>query len=82
MLKAEGKISDAVIENMLSPAKGATGCKHWRHSGFNLYYGPTIWPNNDKGLEDLARYIIRACFSISYCCLICLRASSARLYGF
>ncbi|MCP3889217.1 MAG: IS91 family transposase, partial [Desulfobulbaceae bacterium] len=53
MLKAEGKINDAVIENMLG----------WRHSGFNVYCGPTIWPNNDKGLEDLARYIIRACFS-------------------
>jgi hypothetical protein len=53
MLKAEGKINGAVIENMLS----------WRHSGFNVYSGPTIWPNNDKGLEDLARYIIRACFS-------------------
>jgi hypothetical protein len=23
----------------------------------------TIWPNNDQGLEDLARYMIRACFS-------------------
>ena len=53
MLKAEGKINAAVIENMLS----------WRHSGFNVYCGHTIWPNNDKGLEDLARYIIRACFS-------------------
>jgi hypothetical protein len=53
MLKAEGKISDAVIENMLS----------WRHSGFNVYCGFTIWPNNDQGLEDLARYIIRVCFS-------------------
>ena len=53
MLKAEGKISDAVIENLLS----------WHHSGFNVYCGPTIWPNNDQGLEDLARYIIRACFS-------------------
>jgi hypothetical protein len=53
MLKAEDKIKDAVIENMLS----------WRHSGFNVYCGPTIWPNNDQGLEDLARYIIRACFS-------------------
>lgn len=28
-----------------------------------MYCGPSIWPNNDKGLEDLARYIIRACFS-------------------
>jgi hypothetical protein len=53
MLKAEGKISDTVIENMLS----------WRHSGLNVYCGPTIWPNNDQGLEDPARYIIRACFS-------------------
>jgi hypothetical protein len=53
MLKAEGKINDAVIENMLS----------WRHSGFNIYCGPSIWPNDEKALEDLARYIIRACFS-------------------
>jgi hypothetical protein len=35
----------------------------WPHSGFNVYCAPTIWPNNDKGLDDLARYIIRACFS-------------------
>jgi hypothetical protein len=48
---------------MLSPANEAAGCKHWHHSGFNVYCGPTIWPNNDQGLEDLARYIIRACFS-------------------
>jgi hypothetical protein len=34
-----------------------------RHSGVNVYCGPAIWPNNDKSLEDLARYIIRACFS-------------------
>jgi hypothetical protein len=53
MLKAEGKINDAVIENMLC----------WHHSGFNVYCGPTIWPNNGQGLEDLARYIILACFS-------------------
>ncbi len=53
MLKAEGKVNDAVIENMLS----------WHHSGFNVYCGPTIWPNNHQGLEDLVRYIIRACFS-------------------
>lgn len=45
--------NDAVIENILC----------WRHSGFNVYCGPTIWPNNDQGLEYLARYIIRACFS-------------------
>jgi NAD-dependent SIR2 family protein deacetylase len=32
MLKAEGKITDAVIENMMG----------WRHSGFNVYCGPTM----------------------------------------
>jgi hypothetical protein len=53
MLKAEDKINDAVIENML--------CRH--HSGLNVYCGPTIRPNNDQGLEELARYIIGASFS-------------------
>jgi hypothetical protein len=47
MLKGEGKINDAVIENMLC----------WHHSGLNVYCGPTIWPDNTQGLEDLARYI-------------------------
>ncbi len=41
------------IENLFS----------WRHSGFNVYCGPTIWPHNDQGLEGLALYIICACFS-------------------
>lgn len=36
MLKAEDKISDVVIENMMS----------WRHSGFNVYCSPIIWPDN------------------------------------
>jgi len=53
MLKAEGKINDAVIENMMS----------WRHSGFNIYCGNAIWPHDEKGLEDLARYLVRASFS-------------------
>ncbi len=53
MLKAEGKINDTVIENMLN----------WHHSGFNVYCGNSIWPHNDGGLEKLARYIIRASFS-------------------
>ena len=53
MLKKEGKISDAIIENMLS----------WRHSGFHVYLGPTIWSDDEEGLENLARYIIRECFS-------------------
>jgi hypothetical protein len=53
LLRSEGKISDAVIENMIG----------WRHSGFNVFCGPTIWPRDEKGLENLARYIIRASFS-------------------
>jgi hypothetical protein len=33
MLKKEGKITDAVIENMLS----------WHHSGFHVHIGERIW---------------------------------------
>ena len=53
MLKSEGKINDLVIESMLN----------WHHSGFNVYCGNAIWPHNEDGLENLARYIIRASFS-------------------
>jgi len=53
MLKKEGKINDTIIENMLS----------WHHSGFNVYIGDRIEPDNKAGLGNLARYIIRACFS-------------------
>jgi len=53
MLKAEGKIAEVIIENMMN----------WRHSGFNAYCGKAIWPHNEEGLENLARYIIRASFS-------------------
>jgi Zn finger protein HypA/HybF involved in hydrogenase expression len=53
MLKKEGKINDVIIENMLS----------WHHSGFNVYIGDRIEPDDKTGLGNLARYIIRACFS-------------------
>jgi hypothetical protein len=53
MLKKEGKINDAIIENMLS----------WHHSGFHVYMGSRIWPDDETGLENLAKYIVRACFS-------------------
>jgi hypothetical protein len=42
-----------VIENMLS----------WHHSGFHVYIGDRITPSDKNGLGNLARYIIRACFS-------------------
>lgn len=35
----------------------------WHHSGFNVYCGEAIWPHNEEGLENLARYVIRASFS-------------------
>ena len=42
-----------IVENMMQ--------RH--HSGFNVYCGDAIWPHNQEGLENLARYIIRASFS-------------------
>jgi len=35
----------------------------WRHSGFNVFCGNRILPKDDKAMENLARYIIRASFS-------------------
>ncbi len=52
MLKKEGMIYDTIIENMLL----------WHHSGFNVYIGDRIDPDDKAGLGNLARYIIRACF--------------------
>jgi len=53
LFKKEGMITDFVIDNMM----------RWHHSGFNVYCGKTLWPDNEEGLENLARYIIRASFS-------------------
>jgi len=44
MLKREGKITDAVIENMST----------WHHSGFHVYCGDVIRPDDEEGLEHLA----------------------------
>lgn len=54
MLKKKGKITDAVIENILS----------WHHSGFHVYIGDRICFNDRIGLGNLAKYIVRACFSL------------------
>jgi hypothetical protein len=35
----------------------------WRHSGFNIFCGNRIFPDDDTAMENLARYIIRASFS-------------------
>jgi hypothetical protein len=36
---------------------------NWRHSGFNVFCGPRIRPYEEKAMENLARYIVRASFS-------------------
>ena len=53
MLMAKGRITVDMITLM----------DKWRHSGFNVYCGPRIFPWQKKSLENLARYIIRASFS-------------------
>ena len=53
MLLNKGKITQEMIA-MLST---------WRHSGFNVFCGNRISPDDDTAMENLARYIIRACFS-------------------
>ena len=35
----------------------------WRHSEFNVYSGPRVQPGDERAMENLARYIIRASFS-------------------
>jgi len=53
LLRSRSEINDAIIENMLS----------WYHSGFHVYIGDRIEPDDKVGLGNLARHIIRACFS-------------------
>jgi len=53
MLLDKGKITRETIA-MLST---------WRHSGFNVFCGNRISPDDDTAMENLARYIIRASFS-------------------
>lgn len=35
----------------------------WRHSGFHVFCGNRIPPDEETAMENLARYIIRASFS-------------------
>ncbi len=53
MLLARGKITHEII-TMLST---------WRHSGFHVFCGNRISPDDDTAMENMARYIIRASFS-------------------
>jgi Putative transposase len=53
MLLNKGKITKEMIA-MLST---------WRHSGFHVFCGNRIQPQEENAMENLARYIIRASFS-------------------
>ena len=53
MFLAKGRITQDLIA-MLS---------HWRHSGFQVFCGERIFPQDETAMENLARYIIRASFS-------------------
>ncbi|MBU1184057.1 MAG: transposase [Proteobacteria bacterium] len=68
MLLAKEKITEEMIRMLSS----------WRHSGFHVFCGNRISPNDKPAMENLARYIIRASFSqertqyldqASKCCL-------------
>jgi len=53
MLMAKGKITAEMIPMLSS----------WWHSGFNVFCGNRISPQDETAMENLARYIIRASFS-------------------
>jgi hypothetical protein len=53
MLLSKGKITEDMVDMVMK----------WRHSGFNVFCGDRIQPGDDKAMENLARYIVRASFS-------------------
>jgi hypothetical protein len=53
MFISKGKITQDLVGMLIS----------WRHSGFNVFYGPSIQPGDEEAMENLAPYIIRASFS-------------------
>ena len=54
MLLNKGKITKEMIAMLAT----------WRHSGFHVFCGNRISPTDDTAMENLARYIIRASFSL------------------
>lgn len=53
MLLSRGKITEEIIRLLSS----------WRHSGFHVFCGNRISPNDETAVENPVRYIIRASFS-------------------
>jgi hypothetical protein len=52
-LLSKSKITEELVEMVMK----------WRHSGFNVFCGERIQPWDEKAMENLARYIVRASFS-------------------
>lgn len=50
LLKKEGKINQFIIDNMLC----------WENTGFNVYCGEAIQPEEQENIERLAQYVVRA----------------------
>jgi len=50
LLKNDGLLSDERIELLMS----------WRHTGFSVDNSSIVYPSDEKGLERLARYMIRS----------------------
>jgi hypothetical protein len=53
MLLNKGKITEDLVAMVMK----------WRHSGFNVFCGERIQLGDEKAMENLARYIVRASFS-------------------
>ena len=53
MLLRKGGITEEVAKFILS----------WRHSAFNVHWGPRILSKDDEAMENIARYIIRGSFT-------------------
>jgi len=53
IMLSKGKITKDLVDMLMN----------WQHSGFNVFCGPRIQPGDEKAMENLARYIIRASFS-------------------
>lgn len=52
MLLSKGKITKDLVGMLLN----------WRHSGFNVFCGQRIQPGDEKAMENIACYIVRASF--------------------
>jgi len=53
LLLSERKITEDLVRMLMS----------WRHSGFNVFSGPQIYPREGAAMDNLARYVIRASLS-------------------